>query len=143
VAHLLRSMPPWHALSAGRLRLVAECAEWPRLSHLQISLRESEFWMEVVSNELHPDDDDDGETPLVALPEHAGDFACAAGEREEAPLRRPWPSGNSFSFLFVFLKPQVSFSRRLVGWRPKTPCSCACGRSRDEPSHSRLVRAAP
>jgi hypothetical protein len=98
VAHLLRSMPPWRALSAGRLRLVAECAEWPLLSHLQISLRESEYWMEVVSDELHPGDDDDGATPLVALPEHAGDFACAAGEHDEAPLHRStlaqrhWPA---------------------------------------------------
>jgi hypothetical protein len=97
VAHLLRSMPPWRALSAGRLRLVAECAEWPSLSHLQISLRESEYWMEVVSDELHPGDDD-GATPLVALPEQAGDFACAAGEHDEAPLhrsalaKRHWPA---------------------------------------------------
>jgi hypothetical protein len=37
--------------------------------------------MEVVSTELYPSDHDDGETPLITLPEHAGLFACAQGTR--------------------------------------------------------------
>jgi hypothetical protein len=48
---------------------------------VQISLRESAYWMEVVSTELYPSDHDDGETPLITLPEHAGLFACAQGTR--------------------------------------------------------------